>query len=102
MSDNITKRKTTAIALFNYSTQLLENSLSNQQESTFEIIFSLLRINNLYTLLNTNQIKQQWLNKFILFTQKNHLKLNKIWIESLHTTKKQETHSSIKLITSSH
>lgn len=100
MSDNITKRKTTAIALFNYSVQLLENSLSNQEESTLEIIFSLLRINNLYTLLNTNQIKQQWLSKFIIFTQGNHLKLNKIWVESLHTSIKQEAQSNIRLITS--
>jgi len=100
MSDNLTKKKTTTISLFNYSMQLLENNMTNKQERSLELAFSLLRINNLYTLLNTNQVTARWLSKFVHSSQNKHLKLKKDWIDRQQPIKDPHTEEIIQLIKS--
>jgi hypothetical protein len=79
LSDNITRQKTTATLLFNYSLELVNSN--NRQNNRLELIFSLLRIDDLYTLFNTNQVTSEWLSQFVLSTQKQRLTLNKPWLE---------------------
>ncbi|MEW6995939.1 CRTAC1 family protein [Colwelliaceae bacterium MEBiC 14330] len=98
MSSNLIKRKATTVSLFNHSMQLLNRSQGEEQEAKLQIVFSLLRVKNLYTSLNPNQITPKWLNKFIHYNEDKHLKLDKDWLEQQEKTQLITTEALIQLI----
>lgn len=84
LSNNITRQKTTATLLFNYSSELVKKNI--KQSKKLELIFSLLRINNLYTFVNPNKLTSEWLTKFVISTQKQRLPLNNFWLKQSRST----------------
>gem|GEM_PF-1437118 len=99
--NNITKKKITVTTLFNYSSTLVGKNITQKQGNELELVFTLLRINHLYTLINKNKVSDNWLNKFIDSSLSQYITLDKTWLEQ-YTIKNQQTHHRITLIKSTH
>jgi DNA-binding XRE family transcriptional regulator len=78
MSGNSTLQKVTALRLFNLSNTLQKNLASNQDDLNH--LFSMLRINNSYSLIRKNQIDKEWLEAFIESAYQNNVKLDQDWL----------------------
>jgi hypothetical protein len=78
MSANSTLKKVTALRLFNLS-RTLQNKITASQEE-LNHLFSMLRINNSYSLIRKNQLSKKWLKAFIESAYQNNFRLEQEWL----------------------
>lgn len=89
LSDNVTVKKVTALRLFNLSKALLESTTDNQE--ILAPLFSMLMINNNYSLIRKSQIDKAWLTAFINFVYINNLTLTNSWLIQLESLLDKQT-----------
>lgn len=78
MSGNSTLQKVTALRLFHLS-NTLKNDLTSNQDALNQL-FSMLRVNNSYSLIRKNQISKEWLEAFIESAYQNNVRLEQGWV----------------------
>lgn len=96
LSDNNTVKKITALRLFDLSKTLVGSSTENLKLLT--PLFSMLMINDSYSLIRKSQIGKTWLAAFINFIYSNSLTLNNAWLVQFENLIDEQTKPIYKLI----
>lgn len=96
LSDNVTAKKVTALRLFKLSKGLLKKTTGNQKHLTS--LFSMLMINDSYSLIRKSQIDKTWLAVFMNFVYSKNLTLNNVWLAQLESLIDDQTRPISKLI----
>jgi hypothetical protein len=96
LSDNNTVKKVTALRLFDLSKKLIARATTNKKHLT--TLFSMLMINESYTLIRKNQIDKAWLALFIHSVYVDNLTLKQSWLIKLESLIDDQTRPIYQLI----